>query len=113
MSGQARPSTSQYTPASVTTFSIVYFDEITNPSFDIPFNEPFDTFLSRLGQVQRTAMRYSLVDCQGRQEDMRRLLSGNLFYQAMISELVKRPGTWDHAVVWQERLDEYPELAMS
>ncbi len=104
---------SQYMPAATTTFAVVYFDGITNPSFDVPFNEPFETFLSRLGQVQRTAMRYSLVNRQGQKESMRRLLSGNLFYQAMISELVKRPGAWDHAVVWQERISEYPELSMT
>lgn len=104
---------SHYKPVSTTTFAIVHFDGITNPRFDVPFNEPFANFLSRLGQVERTAMRYSLVDCQGRKESMRRLLSGNLFYQAMISELVKRPGTWDHAVVWQERLSEYPELSIT
>ena len=46
-------------------------------------------------------MRYSLVDRQGQREDMERLLTGNLFYQAMISELVKRPAMWNCALVWQ------------
>ena len=46
-------------------------------------------------------MRYSLVDRQGQREDMERLLTGNLFYQAMISELVKRPAMWSCALVWQ------------
>ena len=69
--------------------------------FDMPFDEKFDTFLSRLGSVERTEMRYSLVDREGQKESTERLLTGNLFYHAMISELVKRPSTWDHAVVWQ------------
>lgn len=74
-------------------------------SFLIPFDESYDAFLARLGHVERTAMRYALVNHRGVRESAERLLSGGLLYQMMVSELVKRKEMWGHAVVWECRGD--------
>lgn len=95
---------SQQPPAPKTTFQVIYDDGYAYFRFDVPFDEKFEIFLTRFGPVERTAMRYSLMDRQGQRDGMERLLTGNLFYQAMISELVKRPAMWNCAVVWQVSL---------
>lgn len=46
---------------------------------------------------------FALVDHEGTREDRWRVLTSNLFYQAMISELMTHQSVWRHALVWHVR----------
>ena len=101
-------------------FTVVYVAEAQNFSrtLHLPNTTPWPSFLDELAVASTPvaqryisgtsdgfrlgdgAWRFSLVDNRGEVEGRWRPLSRILFYQAMISELLKPDSPWKHAQVW-------------
>ena len=101
-------------------FTVVYVAEAQNFSrtLHLPNITPWPSFLHQLAVVSTPvaqryifgrsdgfrlgdgAWRFSLVDNRGVVEGRWRPLTRILFYQAMISELLKPDSPWKHAQVW-------------
>lgn len=103
-------------------FTVVYVAEAQNFSetLHLPHTTPWPSFLNELAAASTSvapryipgrtdgfwledgAWRFSLVDNRGVVEGRWRPLTRILFYQAMISELLKPDSPWTHAQVWHE-----------